>query len=62
MSNDKDEEIKILREALKSALHHRDLLAAKVRQWEESYVFNVDERESIKEAVVALRSLLDRTK
>jgi hypothetical protein len=56
------DEIKKLRDALKSALDQRDLLAVKVSQWEASYVFNVDERESIKEAIVALRSLLDRTK
>jgi len=56
------DEIKKLRDALKYSFDQRDLLAVKVKQWEESYVFNPDERESIKEAIVALRSLLDRTK
>ena len=62
MSNDKDEEIKILRQALKSALDQRDLLAVKVSQWEASYVLTAEERESVKEAVVALRCLLERLK
>lgn len=54
-------EVDRLRGFLRAAYDQRDLLAVKVSQWEASYVFSSDERESIKEAVVALRSLLERT-
>jgi hypothetical protein len=55
-------EIGRLRDALKYSFDQRDLLAVKVSQWEASYVLTAEERESVKEAIVALRSLLERLK